>query len=139
MRIERPVTNKKKMKIVQNFRDIVTSVDVINTLSGGISQPVISFSKGDTGRQIRVSIPGVIREAMQVEIHNNRLSIYYNIPVQVDGTFIQVPNIVYNKPIPYFIEMPGIKASYEKKELVVKLPYNELANGYDKTIDVEEE
>ncbi|HEY8937521.1 MAG TPA: Hsp20/alpha crystallin family protein [Cyclobacteriaceae bacterium] len=126
------------MKMVQNFRDIATSVDVINTLSGGISQPLISFDKEDTGRQIRISIPGVLREAMQVEIHNNRLSIYYNIPVNVDGTLIRVPNVVYNKPIPYFIEMTAIKASYENKELVVKLPYNELANGYDKKIDVEE-
>ena len=120
------------------FRDIVASVDVLNTLGGGISEPLVSFSKGKDGSVIRVNVPGVAREAMQVEIHNNRLSIYYNIPVYADSTLIQVPNIVYNKPIPYFIDMPNIKATYEDKKLVVVLPYNELANGYDKKIEVEE-
>ena len=116
----------------------MTSVDVLNTLNGGTTEPEITFLEEEEGREIRVRVPGIEKEAMQVEVHNNNLSIYYVLPLVSAGKEIQVPKIVYNKNIPYFVDITRINAQYEGNELRVQLPFNPLANGYHKTISIDE-
>jgi len=114
----------------------MTSVDVLNTMHGGVSEPFISFREQPNGREIRVRVPGIIREAMQAEINNNELFVYYLIPVSSSGKLVHLPQVVYSQKIPYFVEVNGIKATYEENELVVRLPFNELSNGYNRKIEI---
>jgi len=123
----------------KKFQDLLTSVDVLNTLHGGISEPAVKLQQQATGREIRVHVPGVEKEALQVEVHNNSLSVFYLIPIDSAGKLIQMPVVIYNKTIPYFIEISEIKAVYEDNELVVQLPYNKLSSGYNKKIQIDEE
>ena len=116
----------------------MTSVDVLNTMHGGVSEPFISFREQPNGREIHLRVPGVIKEAMKAEINNNELFVYYLIPVSSSGKLIQLPQVVYSQKIPYFIEVNGIKATYEENELVVRLPFNELSNGYNRKIEIGE-
>lgn len=127
------------MKKNSKFFDLLTSVDVLNTLNGGTSEPSIILHEEDEGREIRVRVPGIEKEAMQVEVHNNNLSIYYVMPLVSGGKELQVPKIVYNKNIPYFVDITRIHAQYEGNELRVQLPFNPLANGYHKSISIDEE
>lgn len=124
---------------MKNFKDLVTSVDVLNTIHGGISEPFLSIREEAEGRQVRVRIPGVSREAMQVEINDNKLSIFYLIPIHSIDKMIHMPRVVYNQSIPYYIESSKIKASFEGNELIVDLPFNELSNGYNRKIEIGEE
>ena len=124
--------------MIKGFNDLMTSVDVLNTMHGGVSEPFISFREQPNGREIHVRVPGIIKEAMQAEINNNELFVYYLIPVSSSGKLIQLPQIVYSQKIPYFIEVNGIKATYEENELVVRLPFNELSNGYNRKIEIGE-
>jgi len=124
--------------MIKGFNDLMTSVDVLNTMHGGVSEPFISFREQPNGREIRVRVPGIIKEAMKAEINNNELFVYYLIPVSSSGKLIQLPQVVYNQKIPYFIEVNGIKATYEENELVVRLPFNELSNGYNRKIEIGE-
>lgn len=124
---------------MKKFKDLVTSVDVLNTIHGGISEPFLSIREEAEGRQVRVRIPGVKKEAMQVEINNNKLSIFYLIPIHSNEKMIHMPCIVYNQSIPYYIESSRIKASFEGNELIVDLPFNELSNGYNRKIEIGEE
>jgi len=48
-----------------------------------------------------------------------------------------VPKVVYNKPIPYFVDAARISATYEHGFLIVTLPYNEMAEGYHRKISIE--
>ncbi|HMI65579.1 MAG TPA: hypothetical protein VK517_06060 [Cyclobacteriaceae bacterium] len=124
--------------MIKGFNDLMTSVDVLNTMHGGVSEPFISFREQPNGREIHVRVPGIIKEAMQAEINNNELFVYYLIPVSSSGKLIQLPQVVYSQKIPYFIEVNGIKATYEENELVVRLPFNELSNGYNRKIEIGE-
>jgi HSP20 family molecular chaperone IbpA len=124
--------------MIKGFNDLMTSVDVLNTMHGGVSEPFISFREQANGREIHVRVPGIIKEAMQAEINNNELFVYYLIPVASSGKLIQLPQVVYSQKIPYFIEVNGIKATYEENELVVRLPFNELSNGYNRKIEIGE-
>jgi HSP20 family molecular chaperone IbpA len=123
----------------KKFQDLLTSVDVLNTLHGGISEPVVTLRQQAAGREVHVRVPGISRDSMQVEIHNNVLSVFYLIPIESAGKKINMPVVVYNKTIPYFIDISAIKADFEENELIVQLPYNELSSGYNRKIQIGEE
>ena len=125
--------------MIKKFKDLVTSVDVLNTVHGGVSEPFLSIREERDGREVHVRIPGVDKEAMQVEINNNKLSIFYLIPILSVGKMIHMPQVVYDQSIPYFVEASKIKASYEGNKLIVNLPFNKLSNGYNRKIEIGEE
>jgi HSP20 family molecular chaperone IbpA len=115
---------------------MIASIDVLNTLSGGTSDPEIHQIQHSKYREVRVKIPGVNPESMQVEIHNNYLMVYYLLDVHSNGQSISVPKFVYHKAIPYFIDANNIEAGYHDGFLSVQLPFNERSNGYHRKISV---
>jgi HSP20 family molecular chaperone IbpA len=122
-----------------NYLDLITAVDVLNTLNGGMSEPQMSIQQGEEAREIRLRIPGTSKEAVNVEVHNNTLTIYHFIPVPSQDKIIEMPRIVYSRVIPYFIDISKIHAHVEVEELVVELPFNRLANGYHRHIRIRED
>ena len=120
------------------FKHLLTTVDLLNTLNGGVSEPYVSFRERPDGRELRVRVPGVSKELLQVEIHDNQLSVYYHIPMITSGKKVFLPKEVTKQTLPFFIEIKGIHAMYEENELVVKLPYNELSNGYRRNVPIVE-
>ena len=123
--------------MINKFQDLLTSVDVLNTLHGGVSEPFVSHREKVDGQEMRVRVPGIDRELLHVEIHNNHLAVFYLIPINSTGQLVQMPQVVYKELIPVFIEVTGIKATYEENELVISLPFNKLSEGYNKKIEIE--
>lgn len=120
------------------FKDLLTTVDLLNTLNGGVSEPYVSFREQPDGREVRVRVPGVSRELLQVEINGNELSVYYHIPMETSGKKVFLPKEVTRQTLPFFIEIKGIHAAYDENELVVKLPFNELSSGYRRNVPIVE-
>jgi HSP20 family molecular chaperone IbpA len=120
------------------FKHLLTTVDMLNTLNGGVSEPYVSFREQTGGRELRVRVPGVSKEMLHVEINDNQLSVFYVIPMESSGKKVYLPKEVVKQTLPYFIEIPGIHATYEENELVVKLPFNELSNGYNRKVPIVE-
>jgi len=114
--------------------ELLTSIDVLNTLNGGVVEAKVKLSQHDEYRQIDLLAPSVAQENLKAEIHNNNLTVYYNTPVLSNEKLIQVPKVVYNKQIPYFIDSANIEATYEDDRLVVRLPFNERSEGYHRDI-----
>jgi HSP20 family molecular chaperone IbpA len=124
------------MKRNNNYLDLITSIDVLNTINGGVSEPQMNMSHYEEYREIRLKVPGIRQEDVHVEVHNNNLSIYYFINMVSNERLIQLPRFVYNRSVPYFIDINKINARLENEELIVKLPFNRLANGYHKEIRI---
>ena len=120
------------------FKHLLTTVDLLNTLNGGVSEAYLSFREEPAGRELRVRVPGVSKEMLQVEINDNQLIVLYNIPMETSGKKVFLPKEIIKQTLPYFIEITGINATYEGNELVVKLPYNELSNGYNRKVPIGE-
>lgn len=118
----------------ENYLDLITSIDVLNTLNGGVSEPQLNLEHHDDCREIRLRVPGISLEDIRVEIHNNNLSIFYLINILCSDRLIPLPRFVYNRNVPYYIDINKINARLEEEELIVNLPYNRLANGYHKDI-----
>lgn len=132
------VETERNKQMSAKFKDLITSVDVMNTLNGGISEPFLSIFDLPDGRELRIRIPGVGKEALRVEINNTELSIFYLIPVLSDSRLIQVPQIVYHHKIPHTVEPDGIKAVFEGNDLVVKMPFSKLT-GFNRTVPIDKE
>lgn len=118
------------------FKHLVTTVDLLNTLNGGVSEPYVSYRERSDARELRIRVPGVSKEMLQVEIQNDQLNIFYVIPMETAGKKVFLPKEVIRQTLPYFIEIPGIHATFEENELVVNLPYNELSNGYNRKVPI---
>ncbi len=116
--------------------EIIQSIDITNTLNGGISEPIVKLSQHQEYRQIELKVPGMMEESMHIKINNNQLVVYFEHSVVSRGETIYVPTIVYNKPIPYFIDATKIRAQYVEGVLTIQLPFNELANGYHRDIPI---
>ena len=123
--------NKLKLDIPQ---ELITSIDMLNTMNGGRSQPNVKLKHFSTHRQINIRVPGIALENVKVEVNNNRLMIYYLTTIVSQEKEIQLPKGLYNKSIPYFVDMKNIRATQEDDSLVVRLPFNELYNGYHRDI-----
>lgn len=113
-----------------NYLDLLTSIDVLNTLNGGVSEPQLCLAHYEDYREIRLRVPGISLDDVRVELHDNSLSIFYLINIVSSDRLIPLPRFVYNNNIPYYIDADKINARLEEEELIVNLPYNRLANGY---------
>lgn len=116
--------------------EILQSIDITNTLNGGVSEPMLKLSQHREFRQIELKVPGMVEENMHVKISNNQLMVYFEHMVKSRGETIYVPHMVYNKPIPYFVDAKNIRAQYQDGVLTIQLPFNELANGYNRDIPI---
>jgi HSP20 family molecular chaperone IbpA len=135
--VEQVGRGELKMKKA-NYLDLITSIDVLNTVNGGVSEPQLNLAHYEEYREIRLKIPGISTEEIRVEIHNNNLSIFFVMNIICGDKLIQLPRFVYNRNVPYYIDISKIKASIEHEELVVNMPFNPLANGYHKEIKINE-
>lgn len=117
-------------------KELLTSIDVMNTLNGGTSEPTVRVAQFPRFRQITIRIPGVDMENVKVEVNNNQLMIYFFYVLQSLNQELQFPRVLYNKSIPYFVDTNNITASQEDHTLVVTLPYNELAKGEHRDIQI---
>ncbi|WP_133259689.1 Hsp20/alpha crystallin family protein [Pseudochryseolinea flava] len=121
-----------------NYLDLGTAVDVLNTINGGMSEPQMIVNHNHEGREIRMRIPGISRDSLHVEIHNNSLTIYHYTTLLSQDMMIDLPRIVYSKVIPYFIDINKISAHTEDEDLIVELPYNRLSNGFHRDLKIQE-
>ncbi|WP_276372528.1 Hsp20/alpha crystallin family protein [Chryseolinea sp. H1M3-3] len=119
---------------MENRLDILTSVDVLNTLHGGISEPQISVSQREDAREMRIKVPSINPDSIEVEVNNNTLNVFYFLNISSAGKHIRLPYTIYNRTLPYFIEIGKINSSIEGEALVITLPFNALANGYHRKI-----
>ncbi len=117
--------------------DLIQSIDITNTLNGGVTEPILKLSQHQDYRQIELKVPGIAEENMHIKINNNQLVVYFDRTVESRKETIYVPHIVYNKSIPYFIDVKNIRAQYIEGVLTIQLPFNELADGYHRDIRIE--
>lgn len=122
----------------EKYLDLITSIDVLNTLNGGVSEPRLWLEHYEDYREIRLRVPGISQDDIRVEIHNNNLAIFYLINILSGDRLIPLPRFVYNRNVPYYIDINKINARLEEEELIVYLPYNRLANGYHKDVRIKE-
>jgi hypothetical protein len=119
---------------MENRLDILTSVDVLNTLHGGIVEPQVVQLRRDDSQELRVQVPSIDPATIEVEINNNKMFIFYAVNLTAAGKDLRLPYAIYSKTLPYYVDISGIHSTIESNTLVITLPFNPLANGYHRKI-----
>lgn len=125
---------RKSNKLISN---LAATADVVNLLSGGLSEPSIKLLQLTDAHQLEIKVPGVDAKTLSVEINNNALTIYQLLEIATAGELIRIPRLIYSHVIPHFIDVKAVEASVgSEKRLLVRLPFNERANGYQRKIRI---
>ncbi|MFD2246817.1 Hsp20/alpha crystallin family protein [Pontibacter ruber] len=115
------------MKIIKNkefLRSIAQQINLLNTVSGGVSETYVDIEKYNRGAVIKVWAAGVNPDAFKVVLHSNQLTIFslFHSP---ENQEMAVP--LFNKVfmLPPQVDISRIEALHQNGELQVKLPYHE--------------
>ncbi len=128
------------MKTIQIPNEILASIDLLNTLNGGRSQTTLTVNRQQHGYEVLVKRPGVEADALQVDVTDGRLWLYQLRPVLVrpdaePETFL--PDLLGNLILPNDVDVEAISARFREGQWRVFLPFNDLARGFQKHIEVE--
>lgn len=124
------------MKREESF---VCTANMLNTLTGGVSEPQISLIKQHNAYMVHVKVPGVPADSLKIDVVDNMLVISQQLehPATEQKCAETYPRIVFNKVIPFFVEVENITAVYDHNRLEICLPFNERANGYHRKIEID--
>lgn len=118
-------------------RELLMAANVNNTLSGGMSQPEISFKKESDRYLITASVPGVSLDKLQIEIVERSLILFYVLEFEGDGSPFNVPHVLRSFEITADIDFHKIQAIQEDGFLKIIMPFNELADGYNRNVEIQ--
>jgi HSP20 family molecular chaperone IbpA len=129
---------KIAMKPIEIPRELLMQADFLNTVGGGVSMPLVEASRTEEGYIARIAAPGVSVENMKVDLVNSRLVVYYKVPLSESfGEEHVFPYFLVNFPIASDVDYHNITARYEDRRLIVFGPFNDLAKGLQRNIDIE--
>lgn len=131
---------KKKIKIP---KELLVTIDVNNTINGGVSQLGFDVESQKEGYQIRVNAPGVDADGLQVEIVKNRIFVFHTLPVFgarfEDEEELFSPRVLAKMTVPSDVDVENISARYDDDEhsLLVFMPYNNLHDDFRKSVEID--
>lgn len=120
------------MKDLRRFAQVA---NIANTLNGGMTKPKVTFSKEEDHYHMTLRVPGTAEESFKVEIINQAVYIFLLVGQEnLDIHGMKFPVEVL--PIPSDVDFHNISAYFEGSTLNVLMPFNELANGFRKGIEI---
>lgn len=129
-----------KMKFKRDWlTEMLGTVDIMNTLHGGMSESQVKFSKNEDNYKVEVTTPGISAENLGVEVANNNLIVYHLLNFEEGNNQYgteKIPHVLTSLIIPRDADYKNITANYQNGKLEVLLPFNELKNGYSSAIDI---
>lgn len=119
-----------------NIKKLAHAANVMNTISGGMSVAHKNLAQTEAGYHLTIDMAGADEHSLKVEIQNQSLFIYQVLTQFGAEENRKVPVVIEWMPIPTEVDFKNIQASFEGRVLKVFLPFNELASGYRKRIDI---
>lgn len=118
-------------------RSVLKTSDIMNTLNGGMSQPMTRMIRNADHYLITLKVPGVNLDNVKVEIVDRHVIFHHVINFNdLDDSNLTIPHVLATYPLTADVDYKGISAVRKEGVLLVKLPFNELSNGYHREVDV---
>lgn len=114
-----------EMKIIKNkefLRSVAQHLDLMNTVSGGVSDTYVMLDQKKKGAVLRVMTPSVQPERLHVLLDGHMLTVYSELHHE-ENPELQVPMFYRAFRLPGNVNLDQVKAVYTDGELQVRLPY----------------
>lgn len=106
---------------------------VMNVIGGGITSHHSNLIRNNNHYLLIVKAPGVSADQFTIELHNENLFVFQN--MNFDAS-MKLPYLIHTMKIPADVDFEMIHAEYEDKTLKVIMPFNQLANGYHRDVEI---
>jgi HSP20 family protein len=129
--------------ILQNkelLRDLLRHVDLFNSINGGTVMTSIDVVGYEDRILVKVSAPTVNVDAFNILLNYTRLTISIWIKEEHAGKRrpVLVPMFAKGFDIPALVDLDKIEALFEDGELNVILPFKEIEESLQRTIEIKE-
>jgi len=119
-------------------KEQLEALDLINTLNGGITEPKLKWHRKTDHYRLDVVAPGVSRKSLHVDVNDNQLLIYNVLQLGKAGEDDRkMPHLIQALEIPFDVNIREIGATYQEGRLRVYLPFNQYADGFHKSVEID--
>ena len=108
--------------------------NITNTLSGGMSQNTVTTEAFDDHYLVTITAPGVSLDSLKVSVDHNKILVHQMMSFEGVKEF---PYLINFMMIPSEVDFEKISADYSDNSLHIVLPFNELADGYYRDIEID--
>ncbi|MEM9859952.1 MAG: Hsp20/alpha crystallin family protein, partial [Bacteroidota bacterium] len=119
------------------IRSVLKTSDIMNTLNGGTSQPRFNVKRNQDHLLITLVVPGVNADDLKVEIIDKNVVFHHAINFNdLDQSDLAIPHVLATYTLTAELDYHNVTAAKKGNRLLVRLPYNELSDGYHRVVDV---
>ena len=104
------------------IRTIAPQLDLLNTIGGGVAQPLLRIDQHSKGVILRVAMPTVSADSFRVVLNQQRLTVFGEYRHQ-PADALAAPLFVQTLDLPDNLNLARIDAVHEGQELRVRIPF----------------
>lgn len=116
------------------IRNLATTAQLINGINGGMAQPHVRLEKTDSRWIERMKVPGVSIDRIKIEVKEGFLFVFQNLHVEESN--IELPYMIEMLNLSSQIDQEQIYAEYKNGEIIIHMPFDELASGFERNIEI---
>lgn len=116
------------------IKNLANTAELINTINGGMTQPKVHLIKSEEGWLLRMKVPSVSIDNITIEVKEGFLFVFQNLSNRQSD--FDLPYMIEMLNLTSRIDMDSIYAEYEEGEIEIHLPFDELASGFEREIEI---
>ncbi len=116
------------------IKNLANTAELINTINGGMAQPQVILEKSEESWLLRMKVPSVNIDNIKIEVKEGILFVFQNL--EHANSDIELPYLIEMLNLPGQIALDSIYAEFDQNEILVHLPFDELANGFEREIEI---
>ncbi len=117
------------------IKNLAHTAELVNTINGGMTEPLVEIEKFDTEWVISIRVPGISPDAMKIEIKDFELFLF-NMILEPNSSDVELPYMLAAVQLNGAVDVEGIIAEYDDGELLIHLPLDEEAGGYERDVEI---
>jgi hypothetical protein len=125
-----------EMKIEDRLliKNLASTASLVNGINGGMVQPIVQLEKSEGQWIERIRIPGVSVDNVRIEVKEGILFVFQNL--FVEGMDIELPYMVEMLNLSSQIDQEQIYAEFDNREIIIHMPFDEFADGFEREIEI---
>lgn len=123
-----------KVKDKLLIKNLANTAELVNTINGGMVEPQVWLEKSEESWLLRMKVPGVSIESIKIEVKDGILFVFQNL--ENPDSDLELPYLVEMLNLTSRIDLDQIYAEYNEGEIFIHLPFDELASGFEREIEI---
>ncbi|WP_258102910.1 hypothetical protein [Marinoscillum sp. MHG1-6] len=134
--IDNNIKNGIDMKLEDKMliKNLANTVKIVNTINGGMAQPITELHKREDSWILKMRLPAVDIDSIKIEVKDNFLFVFQVLSGLDDE--IELPYLVDMLNLTSQIDLEAIYAEFNDGEIQIHMPFDEMASGYEKEIEI---